>query len=439
MAYYWERSRDDSASLKAIDILNTINSFDIGPVSRSIMSYSGSEDSSLEYAVRSSKKGIAPEKYSLGKVRNLASWENEMEELLLNKLHLLFDSSSALPFAELRPEREVSGMPADKSCGPPASTGIRRLSDFLFKYDGKSLRFNERPLKEYVKRQGFKDRFIQIHLNDIIYNPLAEDWEVMSVSSGEKGAAGRLYLGLARFLHEHNTRIHPDAETVVPVHLPYYESFRNVRGGLTEWGGITEDHKREATWKANQVLGWLQSRWKDKNGKPLKVRLALETGAGPILDKSGRVRYALLHEPHLFQFLSEGRENMIGYCIDTGHLNLREDTTFKDYLDKRIDEIHLNGNEGKGLDQHLIAGPGTLKEWDEQSSWIKVFPRRICFEFGRQDMEFSEYVSNVKSLVKTLFFEDYSTQDRRRIDSIRNYLASRGKVFEESNIQEAPQ
>lgn len=332
--------------------------------------------------------------------------EKEIEEIVKEKWRYLVMQFGGVFLTELRPNK--------------CFVENKRLADLLVNYDAKTKKYSLdlNLLGNYLKQNS--NGAVQIHFSDIMFNPRVNDYDLFSITSGNLNKSN-IYLDLARFLQEYNK----GKETVIPVHLPYFEQFKTPLEVKT-FGELSEDGKRDAVMKAEKVLRYLQKNWTSEN-----VKLALETGNGESR-RNGLISYALIYEPHHLKFLMQGRENLVTICEDVGHINLIDGVDWKDYLAEHVSEFHISGNNGKE-DQHTIATPATLKDYLGIMSFLKFYSGNVCAEIGRGELSLDEFISGVKTLATELFSQP-SDSDFKNLESLSKYLRINGLQLNEKNI-----
>jgi len=338
-----------------------------------------------------------------------STFEKDIEALMNERWRYLVMQSGGVFLNELRPER--------------CAIGDKRLADELIRYDETEKRYGLKldVLENYIRENT--EGLIQVHFSDILLNPKTQKYEVFSVSSGDTEKAG-IFIDLARFLAKHNKGV----SSVIPVHLPYYEKWKDGEG-VVEFGSLDENGKRDAIFQAEQVLRHFEKHWSEES-----VSLALETGTGESR-RNGSVAFALIYEPHHLTTLVRGRESFAGICEDVGHLNITE-CDWKDYLGEHIREFHVSGNDGRN-DQHTIASPKTLTQYHEIMSFLKVYSGNVCAEIGRGKLSPAEFVASVKNLAHTLFSMPDET-DFKNLASVEEYVrvtsGEEGRIINPANF-----
>jgi hypothetical protein len=211
------------------------------------------------------------------------------------------------------------------------------------------------------------------------------------------------------------------------VHLPYYERWV-YEGEEKKFGSLDEDGEREALFHADRALKYL----KEKGISGIKI--ALETGSG-LITPSKELAYGLLYDPFYFQTLIKGRKDFVSICEDVGHLNIENaKTNWKDYLTEVISEFHVSGNDGK-KDEHKIATPKTLQEYDKIMSFLKFYAGNICAEIGKGELTPEEFVKGVKNLAYTLFSEP-TKADFENLRQVEEYVRITRKEYNNGEINE---
>jgi len=335
------------------------------------------------------------------------AFDREIEEIVKERWRYLVMQFGGVFLTELRPNR--------------CFVGNKSLADLLIKKDGKNFSLDLDLLENYLK--GNYQGQVQLHLSDIMFNPEINDYDIFCITSGDTGKAN-IFLDLARFLSVYNK----GKETVIPIHLPYFEKFKTT-SRVVSFGELSEDGKRDAVTKAERVLRYLEKKWPAK-----EVRLALETGNGES-KRNGSVAYALIYELHHLKFLMPGRESLVTLCEDVGHLNLVNDVNWKDYLSEHVSEFHVSGNNGK-QDEHTIATPETLKNYHEIISFLKFYSGNICAEIGKGNLSPEEFLQGVKKLAYELF-SNPDEHDFNRLKRIELYLRiNQGKKISERNLSQ---
>jgi hypothetical protein len=221
-----------------------------------------------------------------------------------------------------------------------------------------------------------------------------------------------IYLDLARFL----TRYNKGKETVIPLHLPYYEKWKTPEKVMI-FGGLTANSERDAVANAEKTLRYLEEKWNKENGIE-NIRLALETGSGEA-KRGDETFYALLYKPHQFKFLMQGRD-FVGLCEDVAHLNLVEDSDWSEYLSDPVFEFHVSGNNGKE-DIHTLATPSTLRNYPEIISFLRFYPGNICCEIKRKGLTEEEFLNGIKNLAYTLFIPP-NEEDYKRMQTLEKHI-----------------
>lgn len=343
-------------------------------------------------------------------------FERDIEEIVKEKWRYLVMQFGGVFLTEIRPNKIF--------------IGNKTLADELITYHkkGKKYGLDLQKLENYLKENNKGNmQLIQIHFSDIMFNPRIKDYDIFSITSGDANKAN-IFLDLAKFLSGYNK----GKETVIPVHLPYYEKWKTVEK-VVEFGKLDENGKRDAIMKAEKVLRYLAEKWNNN------VKLALETGNGAS-ERNGQINYALIYEPHHLKFLTSGRENFVSVCEDVGHLNLVDaaKVDWREYLPEEISEFHVSGNNGRE-DQHVIATPETLKDYDEIMSFLKFYSGNICAEIRRGKLSADEFLNAVKKLAYTLFSEP-DKRDFENLRKIENYVVriteGKGKLCEKNLNQE---
>lgn len=331
--------------------------------------------------------------------------EKEIEAIINEKWRYLVMQFGGVFLTELRPNR--------------CFIGNKSLSDMLVKFDDGKYSLNLELLGNYVENNCSGP--VQIHFSDIMFNPKVREYDLFSITSGDIRKS-QIYLDLAKFLSVYNK----GKETVIPVHLPYFERFKTEKD-VREYGQLSEDGKRDAVMKAEKVLRNLEKQWPAQ-----EVRIALETGNGEC-EKNGHINYALIYEPHYMKFLMQAREGFITLCEDVGHLNLIE-TDWKDYLSEHISEFHVSGNDGKE-DLHTVATANTLKGYNEIVSFLKFYNGNVCAEIGRGNLSIEEFFTGIKTLAFELFSEP-AEKDFEMLRKIEKYLHLNEQKISEKNLND---
>jgi|GEM_PF-3516691 hypothetical protein len=334
--------------------------------------------------------------------------ESEIEEIIAEKWRYLVMSFGGEFLTEIRPDK--------------CFIHNERLSDNLVLYHDDKFSLNTRILEEYLKRNN-GNGLVQVHLTDIMLNPKTKEHDIFSITSGNTEKA-RIYLDLAEFLDCYNK----GKDAVIPLHLPYYESWKTANG-VRSFGSLGENGKRDACFLAEKTLRYLEQNWKRKN-----IKLALENGFGECKINSNII-YALIHEPYNLKFLKQGREGFVTFCEDVGHLNLVENVDWTEYLAEKISEFHVSGNNGKE-DVHMVATPATLKNYKYIMSFLKFFPGNICAEMKRGELTIEDFVDGVKGLVTTLFTKP-SDSDYINLSRIENKMRKRDEKINKENLNTA--
>ncbi len=338
--------------------------------------------------------------------------DKDIEEIVKEKWRYLVMQFGGVFLTEIRPNR--------------CFMGNKTLADKLITYNKKKEEYglDLRLLDNYLRENC--NGFVQIHFSDIMFNPKTEDYDVFSVTSGEKKKE-EIFFELDKFLSVYNK----NKSTIIPIHLPYFEKWKTAKKVRT-FGQLSENGKRDAVIRAEKVLRYLSDKFRKENIKD--VKLALETGNGES-KKNGHINYALIYEPHHLKFLIQGREDYISICEDVGHLNLI-DADWMQYLTDEISEFHVSGNNGKE-DQHTIATPNTLKDYEGIMSFLKFYSGNICAEVGRGGLDAGEFLKGVKNLAYTLFSEP-EKRDFENLKKIEEHIkvTQQGRISDKNLNQE---
>ena len=356
--------------------------------------------------IRAASAKVQPERFRLD-----TQMQNDIEDIVKERWRYLVMQFGGVFLTEVRPNR--------------CFIGNKSLADILITYDEKQgYGINKTLLGNYLNaHSNGKKGKVQVHFSDIMWDPRIKDYNLFSITSGDMKKTG-IFLDLAKFLGGYNR----GEETVIPVHLPYYEKWKTEKI-VREFGKLDANGERAALKKADDVLEYLEGKFEKG------VKLALETGNGES-ERNGEIAYGLLYQPFHFQTLVRGRENFVSLCEDVGHLNLESaETNWKDYLTEAIAEFHVSGNNGR-QDEHIIATPKTLKNYNEIMSFLKFYAGNICAEVGKGKLSGEEFVKGVKNFAYVLFSEPVK-QDFENLRKIEKYVkVTCGGEVNKSNLNE---
>jgi len=383
--YPYKKGREDETRLRVAS-LGKLDEAEIGEQLNEICEISEEERGGESFLAMARDAGAIKPAFR--------DFEKNIEEIVKEKWRYLVMQFGGVFLTEIRPSKIFMGH--------------KTLADELIVYDEREKKYHldSEKLGNYLRANS--KGVVQVHFGDIILNPKTKNYELFSITSGDVKKAN-IFLELANFLSVYNK----GKETVIPVHLPYYEKWV-YKGKEYRFGSLDEDGEREALFKAENALKYLREKW------PKGVKLALETGNG-LVEKSSEMAYGLLYDPFYFQTLTKGRKDFVSICEDVGHLNLENARTdWKAYLTEEISEFHVSGNNGKE-DLHTVATPQTLRSYSEIMSFLKFYSGNICAEVGRGQLTADEFVKGVKNLAYVLFSEP-TKHDSENLKKIEQYV-----------------
>lgn len=165
---------------------------------------------------------------------------------------------------------------------------------------------------------------------------------------------------------------------VIPVHLvTHYRNFH-----------LTEE---EALENSRKAIDEICEKWHYQG------KIALETMFEPDKDEWSFLGYL----PEHFEKIIEGKEEVVGICLDVGHINsgLNDKANFRDFLHLPIYEVHLHGNRsayGEIEDKHLMPTPETLDNYGEVMGFLRSYKGKVSLEVKDNSIE------DVNELIKSL-------------------------------------
>ncbi len=132
---------------------------------------------------------------------------------------------------------------------------------------------------------------------------------------------------------------------------------------------------------ALKVLDKICERWN------FKGKLAIETMPEPGVYEG---RHSLGYSPGNMEKLIEGREGIVGICIDTGHINgaLNSMHHFEEFAHLLVYEMHFHGNlshKGEVDDLHVIPTEQTLQDYDKIVNFLKNYHGKLELEVRLKD------------------------------------------------------
>lgn len=356
--------------------------------------------------------------------------DNIIEEINRGLYRIL--SRDNMPHFELRPEKiKVGGYWKD---GKELT-----LAHIITENIGGKVRLNRDALFEYIKPHlGFER--VQVHLPDLLIDPRTQDIDWFSITTGDIEKVGHLYLDLAEFLHEVNQR--PEYQQnkrkiVIPTHLTNCEVYRNSKGIKVYAGGITKRDERNAAFRANTILDWLEEKFQEKQIDDIII--GLETGPGAIYKKNNKTPdnliYSIMNNPTHFQFLLEGREDFARCLVDVAHLEFDPAINHSLFLAMAVAEYHISGNrkDSAGLpigDEHLPATKDTLSCYDEIITLTKLASENIffCAEMQQRHLSPTEYINQVTNFLK-------QTTEPIRLDDYRNWKKIEAEIKQRPELK----
>jgi len=291
---------------------------------------------------------------------------------------------------------------------------FQNLANLLMKEEKGELRLDKERLQNFIDLIGWNDYVLEIHPTDVMFNPILNDFDVFSVTTGDINKIGLFYMDMMDFLSEFNKDKLADTSlsSYITFHLTTYEEFQNLEGQIFRFGDPTPDGSREAQWGAHLLLKYLEDNFKGNN-----VEIGIETGPG--LRETKYCKYFIENEPYFFLGLLKGRKHAkLVHDFAHGEFKTSENKKVKHilYAVERIGKYHVSGNTKKpGTldpvdDLHEPPNPDNLTTYWDTITLAKIVSKNITFspEFTIKKIEDVDVVQNYFSDLSSDFTrEDY--------------------------------
>ncbi|MCG2717447.1 MAG: hypothetical protein L6408_01250 [Nanoarchaeota archaeon] len=292
----------------------------------------------------------------------------------------------------------------------------QNLANLMLTKNKGQLRLNKERLEKFIDFIGWNDYILDIHPTDVMFNPVAKDFDVFSFTTGDVEKSGQFYLDMMDFLNDfNNDKLNgTDFDSYITLHFTTYEEFQNLDGLVYKFGSPDADGSREAQYRGHVMLKYLEQNFKGSN-----VRIGVETGPGLRHTRYGN--YFIENEPYFFLGLLKGRKiAKLVHDFAHGEFKTLDNKQVKHilYAVERIGKYHVSGNtkDEKTLDPiddlHEPPSPKNLTSYWDTITLAKIVSPNITFspEFTIKNPEDIITIEN--------YFRDLSTK-LSKDDSVR--------------------